>query len=469
MNVRRLAMPVLMALLGLAALHDLARLGSALPWRQLYEFREFYCAGAALDRSADPYRYEPLHRCEHAVDQIPAFRADPWRVIPAPLPPYDFAPYMLAARVSFPAARTVAAIAIALTVITTIWVLSLGAIPIEVAALALALPGGFVLLTAGQIVPFALLILVLCGLALSRQREQLAGTLAALTLIEPHLGLPVCVAMLAWVPRSRPGLAATALILASVGILIVGAGGIVEFVTRVVPAQAAAETGYVYQYSLTYLLRTIGVPPATALVLGDASYIAMLLLGVWLGGRVAERLDRRELIAYLPAACSVIGGPYIHMVDIPFAIPAALVLAASLHGRPKAIAAVALCLLAIPWIPVWIIKRLFLASLFVVAALLLRLRAPRAVAIATFVSVALAIYLIELFPPAPFAGTTPAFFTAGDLADSAWHALVDQLFAASQNPLWLAVKIPSWLALLATLGAAFVAVRPERQTNTRGA
>jgi hypothetical protein len=460
MKASRGVLLVALALLAIAALRDLARLGDALPWRQLYDFADFYCAGAALDRGSDPYRYEPLHRCEHAVNETAAYRADPSRVVPAPLPPYDFPPLMLAARLSFANARLIAAVAIAIAVALSIWGLGLVSGRFELAAMALLLPAGFVLLNAGQVVPFALLALVFCGFALSRGLDRVAGILSALTLIEPHLGLPVCAAMICWQPRSRLALGATLAVLAGLSVLLVGFAGAAEYVGRVLPGQALAETSYVYQYSLTYLLRMLGAPTAGALLIGELSYAAVAGFGVWLGRPVAQRLERRELVAYIPGACSVIAGPYVHMVDLSFAIPATLVLATSLRGRWREVAAAALCLLAVPWILVWISKRLFLASLFVVAMLLLRLRVNARPALALFAGVAAGIYLLELAPPAPLVVMTPGTFGAGDLAQEAWRAYVTQLGTASVT--WLVVKIPTWLALAAMLASAVAALRPDR-------
>ncbi len=460
MKASRGMLLVALALLAIAALRDFARLGETLPWRQMYDFADFYCAGAALDRGADPYRYEPLHSCEHAVNVSAAYRADPRRIVPAPLPPYDFPPFMLAARLNFSGARVIGAIAIAAAVAASIWGLALVTAPLDVAALALLLPAGYVLLNAGQVVPFALAALVFCGVALARRQDRLAGVLAGLTLIEPHLGLPVCAAMFCWVARSRLGVLATALVLAGLGALIVGGSGVTEYVGRVLPAQAAAETGYVYQYSLTYLLASFGLPHATALIAGEFSYAAMLGLGVWLGRRVALRLDRPELIAYLPGACGVIAGPYVHMVDLSFAIPAALVLASALAGWPRNLAVGSLCLLAVPWILVWITKKLFLAALVVVAALLLRLRASAAATLTMFVAIAASIYLLELVPPAVFAATTPGLYSAGDLAQQAWSAYVAQL--GNENVSWFIVKLPTWIALGGMLAAAFAAPRSQR-------
>src|ERR1700729_2470868 len=124
MKASRGILLVALALLAIAALRDFARLGEALPGRQLYDFADFYCGGEALDRGADPYHYEPLRTCEHRVNSSSLFRSDPRRVIPAPLPPYDFPPFMLAARSSFALARAIGAVAIVSAIAAAIAALS---------------------------------------------------------------------------------------------------------------------------------------------------------------------------------------------------------------------------------------------------------------------------------------------------------------------------------------------------------
>lgn len=464
MNAWRGVLLVALALLAVAAARDLARLGDSLPWHQLYDFADFYCAGSALDAGADPYRYEPLHTCEHRVNTSQAYRNDPKRIVPAPLPPYDFPPFVQAARLSYESARVIDTVAICFAVLVSIGGLAMIGIPLEVATLALLMPAGYVLLNAGQIVPFALVALVLSGVAITRRRARLAGIAAALTIIEPHLGLPVCIAVLLWMPRSRVTMVATLLVLAAAAALLVGVSGVTEFLLRVLPAQAAAETGYVYQYSLTYLLHVLGAPASVALLAGALSYVAMLVVGVWLGGRCARSLARPELTAFIPAACSVIAGSYVHMVDLPFAVPAAVVLACSLEGRWRSIAVVALTLLAVPWIPVWITKKLFLATLFIAAAILIRLRVSPRIGTATFITIAVAVYLLELAPPAPLVAVTATASTATDLAQRAWRAWVEALPPPSVT--WFAVKIPTWIALTATVCGAFAARRPRRNSTS---
>ncbi len=459
--LRALVVPLVLALLAVAALRDFSRLGDALPWHQLYDFSDFYCAGAALDEGADPYRYEPLHGCEHRVNRTEAYRRDPARAIPAPLPPYDFPPFALAARLSFSAARAVDAVAIVTAIAAAAFGLGLVGIPLDVAALALALPAGFLLLAAGQVVPFALLALVYAGVALARRRDRAAGILAALTLIEPHLGLPVCVAMLLFAPRSRLALLVTGALLACAAVATAGIHGVVEYVLLVVPAQAAAEAGYVYQYSLTYLLRTGGVPASAALALGDLSYAAMLVASLLLAARLQQHLGRRELLAYVPGALSLVGGPYVHMVDLAVAIPAALVLATRLAGRSKNLATVAVVLLAVPWIDVWIVKKLFLSTLFVVAALLVRLQAGTALSLGTFAAVAAFMYWLELWPPAGLTATTAGSFAANGLVQQAWRAYVAQIRGASA--LWAIVKVPTWAAFAALIAASLRAITTGRR------
>jgi hypothetical protein len=454
MTARKIVLIFAFGLLGIAALRDLGRLGDALPWHRLYDFQDFYCAGEAVDQHADPYRYEPLHRCEHRVNASEAYRLDPKRVVPAPIPPYDLPPFELAARTGFPAARTIDAIAIAVAVVAAMGGLALIGIPLDVAALALVLPAGYLLLDAGQIVPFALVALVFCGVALAQRRDATAGVLAALTMIEPHLGLPVCISVLLLVPRSRLALLVLGVLMGLAGVLIVGPAGAIEYLARVLPAQGAAEAGYPYQYSLTYLLVAAGLPQSAALAAGQVSYAAVIATGIWLGSKLANTLQRRELVAYLPAACAVIGGAYVHMVDLAIAVPATLVLATYSRAASRTIATLALCLLAVPWIDVWITKKLFLSSLFVVAAILFRQGLTPALSIGAFTAIAAAIYCFELWPPAPFSVVTVmASARPGDLAQQAWRAYVLGLRTALIP--WLAIKVPTWAALCGLLVAGF--------------
>ncbi|MEO6835120.1 MAG: hypothetical protein ABI231_04340, partial [Candidatus Tumulicola sp.] len=193
---RRLVPVVLLALLGIAAARDAVRLGDALPWRTMYDFQDFYCAGYTIDRRENPYSYGPMRACEHRVNTTALFRGNPALAIPAPQPPYDFPPFMLLAKLDVADARTIYVIATLAAIAIAALALASTGIALDVALIALALPVGYLEINAGQIVPFALLFLTLSGAALAARRDALAGVFAALTLTEPHLGLFVALAAL---------------------------------------------------------------------------------------------------------------------------------------------------------------------------------------------------------------------------------------------------------------------------------
>ena len=457
---RRLGVALLLALLGIGAARDLSRLGPAAPWRGMDDFADFYCAGDALEHGKSPYTYEPLRTCEHQANTGDTFRArlfaaNPGVAAPAPQPPYDFLPFMALARMPFAAARTAGGIAILAAVVLCVAALSALAVPWEVVAASLALSTAYASLNAGQIVPFALLALAAAGFALARRRYALAGVLAALTIIEPTAGVPVVLASLLFVPRSRIAAVATLLVLFFSSMLLVGPAGLVSYVTAVLPSHAASEVHFPYQYSLTCAAAFFGFSSAAARTIGAVGYAVLVVAGLAIAPRTSQALRRPELLVFVPALTSVFGGTFVHAEELCFALPALLVFATALHGRLRLIAAIALCTLSIPWILVWGEKQLFLASLFVCAVILLRLRVGLRIAAGALCAFAAAIYLFELHPPhLPPPLSFPRAYAPNELVQNEWKAYAQG--RSTHDPLWFAVKLPSWAALAAGL---FVAVR----------
>lgn len=453
MNLRTAVAYVALAIVAIAAARDLLRLDHP-PWAVMYDFTDFYCAGDALDRGSSPYTYEPLHTCEQRFGDAARRRY----TVPAPLPPYDFPILMILARLAFYQARIVAAIAIAAAVLASaagLWRLR---IPLDIAVLSLALSAGYVELTAGQIVPFALMFLVLCGVALARGRDTIAGVLAALTTIEPHLGVGVALAVFAFVPRARLALAVTSAMLAAIAVSVAGWNGPWQYATGVVPAQAAAETAYPYQYSLSYALAYAGAAPRAALIAGSVALAVFLGVGLWLAPRTAKALGRRELLAFLPAAFTVMPGSYVHQVELCFAIPAMLTLVTTFTGRLKTIGAIALCALAVPWIAVWTTKKLLLASIFVCAAILLHLDIAVVPAFSALAALAATMYAFEIFPPhAAAAVALTKSYSPNDFVQVQWTDVAQQL--STHDFGWFAIKLPTWAALAAL---AMLALRVAR-------
>jgi len=455
---RRLALALAIAVLGVATLHDVTRLGDALPWRQMYDFADFYCAGQALDAYRDPYTYEPLHTCEQRLSTAAIFRRDPALAIPAPQPPYDFPAFMLLARLDFAQARALTAAAIVLATLLAMLALARTNVPLDVAVIVLALPAGYVELNAGQIVPFALLFLTLAGAALVHRRDAVAGVCAAMTAIEPHLGLPVMLAALLFVPRARIATAVTLACLAGIAFVTAGPARILEYVQRVVPLQAAAEVRFPFQYSLTYALAAAGVPDALARSLGIASFAGVVAIGLWFAVRLSRTLERRELLVFFPAATAVMAGAYVHVVELCFAIPAATVLAVTLRGWARNASAAALCALMIPWIAVWSLKKLFALSLLLCTLLLVRLQVEVFFAAGTLAALAATMYAFELRPPVlPDAFGAAYRFAASDVVQTEWAAFVESL--RTTNRWWLAIKIPVWAGLVTLLLAAAAQLR----------
>jgi Glycosyltransferase family 87 len=467
---RRLIVGAVLAVLGILALRDLTRLGDAAPWRNMDDFADFYCAGAALNAGVSPYTYEPLRTCEHVVNAGASFRgrlfaANRGIAIPAPQPPFDFLPFRALAALDSPQARLIDAIAILLAIILCALALARLGVPLDVGLAALALSTGFVELNTGQIVPFALLALVLCGLALAHKRDVAAGVAAVLTAIEPTLGVPVVAAVLLFAPRARLAILITAASLAIASVAQLGLDGAVAYLVRVLPAHAASEIHFPYQYSLTYVLAYFGVPAAIAQPAGELSYFALAGVGLWLGARAARALGRRELLVFLPAACAVTGGAFVHQEELCFALPAALILVVASPGRLKAAAAAAVCVLSVPWIVVWGVKQLFAASLFLCAFILVRLRIDLRVALVTLLCIAAAVYAFELRPPhlpVPLQ-TAQTVYAPAEIAERAWRDYTEQ--RSTRDFLWFAIKLPTWLALLGLLSVAFMTGSRRDQRN----
>lgn len=446
-----------MALLGAAALRDASRLGGGLPWRNMDEFPDFYCAGSALDSGASPYTYEPLHTCEHRANTGETFRGqlfarNPSVAVPAPQPAFDFLPFMGLARLPFEVARAADGIAIVLAIaICTVALAALG-VPWELGAAAFVLSTAYAELNTAQIVPFSLMALVLGGLALARRRDAAAGVYVALSLVEPTVGLPAVLAALLFVPRARAAAIATLALLALFSIAVLGPVQFVTYLTRVLPAHGASELHFPFQYSVTYVVAYFGAGPAAAQLAGTIAYLSVAAIGIALARPASAALERRELILFVPALCAVIGGAFLHQEELCFALPALLVFVTATRGRLQAAAAVALCVLAIPWIAVWGAKQLFLGSLFVCAAILLVVRVDWRVAAGTLCAVAALLYALELHPPHLPVPSLPPSYAPGALVQSEWRDYTEG--RSTRDPLWFVVKLPTWAALLAALAVA---------------
>jgi hypothetical protein len=444
--VKRVAIALILVLLAAAAAHDLTKLRSTVPsWETMGDLVAFDCGGAAVWERGNPYLASELRSCEHGVNSGGLWN-DPRYVLPAPLPPYDFAGYALLSRLRYLVAEIAVAAGIVLALIVTSFALADLGVPPWAGAAALVLSDGVLGLILGQIVPFAIMFVAIAAGALHRKHDAAAGLCAALALIEPQIGIPACVVLFIFAARTRLAILVTACAMALLGVALVGTRPFLQWGTQVIPAQAHAEAASYTQYSLTSVLTSTGIPDQAALVAGTLSTLAMLLLGIWLAPRIAQRLGRREFLVLVPAAFAVIGGTYVHLVEIAAALPLALVFAFALppQSRVRWLALAALILLAIPWIREQEWKPLFYACAFVTLVILLNLRTSTRATVAMLAVTALSLWLIALHTPPPLEQVRSVPAAAGQIASN-WSLVTDF------DPIREVGKLPTWLGLLALL------------------
>ncbi len=251
--------------------------------------------------------------------------------------------------------------------------------------------------------------------------------------------------------------------MAAIGVWTVTPAGFVDYFGRTLPAHAGSEVDWPFQYSLTYAAHFLGVPAGIAQLLGTLSSIAAFAFALWLAPRLVSTLKRPEMFAFVPAMCAVVGGPFIHAVEIPAAIPALLVFANDLRGTLRAASGATLCLLIVPWIKIWAVKKLFAVSMLLCAVILLRLEIELRIVIATLSCLAVIIYSFELAPPPVTRAVAQMQYSANDLASDAWKRFTPNFRTYGLG--WFAIKIPTWTALLATLAISVrCALRPNQPT-----
>ena len=415
----------------------LLRPGADGPITNPTDFRAFYCAAKVAGRGANPYLTEPLRTCEDAALKSAGLEGVKGLAIPAPLPPYAFAalppvahrPYMVACGLWL--LRLVASVAA-----TVIVLHKLTGLPLLALAAVLFPVDGYASFVLGQIVPVVVLVLCSSALLLRRNRIVPGVVMAAMSLVEPHMGLPVCLALFVFEPLAIVPLLGAVIGLASLAYLAVGQSTIVSYFFAVLPAHMHSEVdNFGAQYSLTAAMHALGFPDAIALAAGGMSYFVALGVGCVLAGKLAERFNDRAYLVLAPPVVALIGGTFIHIHQIAFALPLALLLFLRFESPlPKiAMAALLLCL-AVPWESI--------AEMPQVARFV-----PR---------------------PAVVAQVSRGHVNdARLLAETSWEAWIKSAGTRdfrTPEELWL-LKFPTWLALVLLMGYAFAAVTPDRRAE----
>ena len=207
------------------------------PTNLLTDFNAFYCAGASLDRGADPYLTEPLGSCERAPRPGWLASSQPGLAIPAPLPPYALAAFASIAKLPYPVAALFWwSLLIAALAVTARGLREATGLPWGAVVGAIALVDGYVGLALGQVAPLAIAGIAMAVRFLQEDADPAAGWAASIAMLEPHVGLPACLALFLWRPRTRLPLVAAGALLALASL---GAGGLAlwhEYFSGVLPA-----------------------------------------------------------------------------------------------------------------------------------------------------------------------------------------------------------------------------------------
>jgi len=305
------------------------------------DFSAFYCASRALSDGANPYRYEPLHTCEHGVRAWPR-RAD---VVTAPLPPYALALLTPIARLPYPQASLLWFALLVASAGVMVWaVLEFTQLPLLVVGGPIAVAVLLQSLPTGSLAPVTLALLCAAAVALSRKRWTTTAVLVGFACLEPHVALPVLLALVVLVPEMRRRLA---LVVAALLALSVIAGGLAlnaEYFRVVLPGHARIELGSIVQFSLSSMLYNFGVSDRTALALGSLQYALFVAGGVWLAH--ALRRFGPATAVLVPMALAVTGGVYIHLTQLAAVLPLAFVIAARTRSL---LAWTGIALIAVPW------------------------------------------------------------------------------------------------------------------------
>jgi hypothetical protein len=233
-------------------------------------------------------------------------------------------------------------------------------------------------------------------------------------------------------------------VLAAIGIFAFGIARNLEYAFAFLPAHEHAELIASDQYSFTHLAYEFGASARVASLAGSISYAIAVVVGLVLARRVMPR--NASPIVLLPVAASMLGGPFVHDVEIAAALPAAIVLA-----RDSRIAQIGVVLLSVSWTQYWRFNLVPIAATALGAALLFIRSIPRRVAYATaaFVLLTIANIAIPLQRVEPEAtATAPVHIAPTDLSSVPWEKRIESATSRRFDKSDPLAKLPTWLGLL---------------------
>lgn len=427
-------------------------------------FKAFYCAGRAVAAGQDPYRVQPLEQCEKAVV---GSRLAAGEVEPAPLPGYGLAAYAALSHLPY---RTAAAVyqlsAFAATLAAALLLSGITGLP-AAAILLILLPLALLNMAYGEPPVFTMFAIVLAGWALRRQQWALVAAATALALIQPHIGGAIVLSLFILMPPARLPLLAALGALLVISVAALGPAVNWEYAHSVLPAQAISELPAADQYSLSHLLYAAGLPAMAALGAGEASTLAMIVIGIAGARYAARRLNSPELLVYLPPAAVLLFGVYLHDIQFIAALPLGIAAAARVEAVRRPLCWLALAALAVVWSQRGATSVLVLdIAAVAAAAVVTTVRAPaRSAAAGLALGVLAAIVIVALHGRfEPNLQTTMALAPVPwDLASHAWAEYLRATPGRVTETLaGILLKVPSWFGIAVLLSICIVPPVSER-------
>lgn len=426
----------------------------------LSDFRAFYCAAGLERQRIDSYRQEPLYRCEAQSTSPALWRASGNVTDPAPLPPYALAAFVPLSLLPYAGAAALwSAVLLCAWAVVALCLRRLAGVSWTVAVCSFVF-AAMMSVSLGQIAPLAIAAVVAAAVLLEMRRFGFAGMVAAIAMIEPHVALPVCVAIFCAFSRARASMLVTSIVMLAISAAF-GIERNVEYVASVLPAHALSDVADVGQFSATVLAHVAGFGDSLATRIGTLWYLLSCIGGIATALVLRKTTGRDAMVALIPMAFAVFGGAYVHWQQVVGAIPALMLIAN--YGRQRSLYAAALVGLAIPWLYVvgW---GFLIPGAVAIGALLIYdiVRPPMLVESVLAAGIFLGLLLCNHglahgAAQAPFVAAT----APNDWADASWGDYVRaRIPIGSAMFFWL--HVPTWLALAATLAMSVRAARAPK-------
>ena len=422
---------------------------------QLLDFAAFSCAGRAVAQHQSPYDHVGvLAACEQQVVAVTGALLTPGEILPAPFPPYTLAIFSLFALLP-PAFGAVLWLALLLTSYIAIVMMlkRMSGLPFVLITAVTLVPIAWASIEVAQVTPVILAFIVGAAFASQAERPFLAAALAVASMCEPHLGLPVCLALFCTQGATRLPLIGGGIVLAAVSFLTMSPSLAFHYVGDILPRHAHAEMLADAQMSLSHALAVLGLPENAALALGSLQYLAMVLFGTVLAVRIVHVTQERDLAILSAPALAMIGGSFVHIHQIAVASCCALLLARGRATKTYALD-VSFMLAATPLIIARSPSQMFLYIAIVTVIAIVRGYSRIAVAgfaVAMGVMVQAAYMLmgmrLPLLMPLEEVKFIPHYNYGFDAdIETVWHAFVAARYSWL-GPVSLIVQVPAFIAL----------------------